>query len=204
MNSAWLAAGTGLVTGAALIIAIGAQNAYVLRQGILREHVLPIVIVCALSDALLIAAGVAGMGALVAAAPALVTGIRWVGAAFLVTYGLLAARRALTPERLEAGGIGSSTSLRTAILTSLALTWLNPHVYLDTLVFLGSIATSQGSHNWAFGVGAASASVLWFTGLGYGARLLAPLFAKPIAWRMLDGLIAVVMVTLGVLLITSH
>lgn len=201
MTSPGIAAATGLATGLGLIVAIGAQNAYVLRQGVRREHVLPIVAICALSDAALIIAGVAGMGGLVQAAPGLLTVIRWVGAAFLLVYGLMAARRAMNPERLETGAATAPTSLRTAVLTTLAFTWLNPHVYLDTIVFLGSVATSQGAHRWWFAAGAATASVLWFTGLGYGARLLAPLFAKPRAWRILDALIAVVMITLAITLV---
>lgn len=203
MESPWAAALAGLLTGGALIIAIGAQNAYVLRQGIRREHVLAIVAICALSDALLIGAGVAGMGALVEAAPRLITAIRWLGAAFLICYGLLAARRAGRAERLDSGGGGAPIPLRTAVVTALAFTWLNPHVYLDTLVFLGSVATSHAGHRWWFGGGAALASLLWFASLGFGARLLAPIFARPIAWRVLDGLIAVVMLTLGVSLLLT-
>ena len=202
MESPAAAALTGLLTGAALIIAIGAQNAYVLRQGIRREHVLPIVAICALSDAVLIIAGVGGMGALVAAAPGLITAVKWLGAAFLIAYGLLAARRALHAEHLDAAANGGGpVPLRTAILTVLAFTWLNPHVYLDTLVFLGSVATSHAGQRWGFAAGAAGASLLWFTGLGYGARLLAPIFARPIAWRVLDAVIAVVMIALGISLL---
>ena len=201
MESPWAAVAAGFLTGAALIIAIGAQNAYVLRQGIRREHVFPIVAICALSDAVLILAGVGGMGALVEAAPRLITVVRWLGAAFLIGYGLLAARRAMHAERLEAVGGGAPVSRRAAILTVLAFTWLNPHVYLDTLVFLGSVATSHADRRWWFAGGAASASLLWFTGLGYGARLLAPVFARPLAWRILDALIAVVMITLGLTLL---
>ena len=202
MESPAAAALTGLLTGAALIIAIGAQNAYVLRQGIRREHVLPIVAICALSDAVLIIAGVGGMGALVEAAPGLITAVKWLGAAFLIAYGLLAARRALHAEHLDAAASGGApVPLRTAILTVLAFTWLNPHVYLDTLVFLGSVATSHAGQRWWFAAGAAGASLLWFTGLGYGARLLAPVFARPMAWRVLDAVIAVVMIALGISLL---
>ena len=202
MESPAAAALTGLLTGAALIIAIGAQNAYVLRQGIRREHVLPIVAICALSDAVLIIAGVGGMGALVEAAPGLITAVKWLGAAFLIAYGLLAARRALHAEHLDAAASGGApVPLRTAILTVLAFTWLNPHVYLDTLVFLGSVATSHAGQRWWFAGGAAGASLLWFTGLGYGARLLAPVFARPMAWRVLDAVIAVVMIALGISLL---
>lgn len=200
MESPWTAALTGLLTGAALIIAIGAQNAYVLRQGIKREHVLPIVAICAVSDAVLIVAGVAGVGALVTAAPTLLTVVRIIGAAFLIGYGLLAARRARRADHLEAATGGGPTALRTALLTTLAFTWLNPHVYLDTLVFLGSVAATQGAWRWWFAVGAVTASLMWFTGLGFGARLLAPIFARASAWRALDALIAVVMIGLGLTL----
>lgn len=200
MESPWTAALTGLLTGAALIIAIGAQNAYVLRQGIKRDHVLPIVAICALSDALLIVAGVGGMGALVTAAPTLLTVVRIIGAAFLIGYGLLAARRARRPDRLQAATGGGPTALRTALLTALAFTWLNPHVYLDTLVFLGSVAATHGAGRWWFALGAVAASILWFTGLGFGARLLAPVFARATAWRVLDAVIAVVMIGLGLTL----
>ena len=204
MESPLAAATTGLLTGAAPIIAIGAQNAYVLRLGIRRQHVLPVVAICALSDALLIAAGVGGMGALVEAAPTAITAIRWIGAVFLITYGLMAARRAFHAEHLEAATGPVHVSRRTAVLTTLAFTWLNPHVYLDTLVFLGSVATTHADRRWWFGAGAAAASLLWFAGLGYGARLLAPLFEKPLAWRILDGTIAVVMLTLGATLALGH
>lgn len=163
---------------------------------------LPIVAICALSDAVLIIAGVGGMGALVEAAPGLITAVKWLGAAFLIAYGLLAARRALHAEHLDAAASGGApVPLRTAILTVLAFTWLNPHVYLDTLVFLGSVATSHAGQRWWFAAGAAGASLLWFTGLGYGARLLAPIFARPIAWRVLDAVIAVVMIALGISLL---
>ena len=196
MESPLAAATTGLLTGAALIIAIGAQNAYVLRLGIRRQHVLPVVAICALSDALLIAAGVGGMGALVEAAPTAITAIRWIGAVFLITYGLMAARRAFHAEHLEAATGPVHVSRRTAVLTTLAFTWLNPHV--------GSVATTHADRRWWFGAGAAAASLLWFAGLGYGARLLAPLFEKPLAWRILDGTIAVVMLTLGATLALGH
>jgi L-lysine exporter family protein LysE/ArgO len=189
-------AGFGL--GLSLIVAIGAQNAFVLRQGIRREHVLPVVLVCALSDAVLIVAGVSGIGFVLDI-------LRWAGAAFLVAYGLLAARRAISPSGLTAEGPGTKTSLRAAVLTVIALTWLNPHVYLDTVLLLGSIANTHGEQGrWWFAAGAVLGSVVWFTALGFGARLLKGLFAKPIAWRVLDSAIAVVMVTLAVLLIVRH
>ncbi|HEY4458050.1 MAG TPA: LysE family transporter [Pseudonocardiaceae bacterium] len=195
------AALAGLGTGLSLIVAIGAQNAFVLRQGILRAYVLPIVIICAGSDLVLIAAGIAGIGAVVKAFPLAIDVVTVIGAVFLICYGLLAGRRALHAERLagENGGVGS---LRTAVLTCAALTWLNPHVYLDTVLLLGSVGNSYGADRWAFGIGAGLGSVLWFSGLGFGARLLRGLFAKPLAWRVLDVLIAAVMITLGVLLFT--
>ncbi|MBB2946125.1 L-lysine exporter family protein LysE/ArgO [Actinoplanes lutulentus] len=189
----------GFAASAVLILAIGAQNAFVLRQGLRREHVLPVVLTCAFSDLALILAGIAGLGAVINAQPGLVTAIRWFGAAFLLGYAVLAARRALRPQRLEVAGKPPAT-LRATLLTCLALTYLNPHVYLDTVLLLGSIA-QQHPHRWFFGLGAAAASLLWFVALGVGAQRLAPLLARPSAWRVLDGLIAVVMATLGITLI---
>lgn len=192
----------GLASGASLIIAIGAQNAFVLRQGLRREHVLPIVIICTLSDAVLIALGVAGVGRLVQAAPAALEVVRWVGFAFLVLYAFFAARRAFRPERLVAAGDASRKTLAAAVLTCLALTWLNPHVYLDTVVLLGSLAAPHGDPGrWVFGLGAAFASVVWFSALGFGARFLAPIFARPVSWRILDAGVAVLMLVLAVLLV---
>lgn len=191
----------GLITGLTLIVAIGAQNAFVLRQGIRREHVPAVVGICAASDAVLIAAGIGGVGTVVRRWPAAVTATGWIGGAFLVTYGVLAARRVLRPQRLSAAE-GAGASARTAVLTCLALTWLNPHVYLDTLLLLGSVANSYGGARWPFGAGAVTASVLWFSGLGFGARLLRRPFARPGSWRVLDAVIAVSMVCLGVLMAT--
>ncbi len=192
----------GLASGASLIIAIGAQNAFVLRQGLRREHVLPIVLICIASDGILIALGIAGVGGLVRAAPAALDVVRWVGFAFLMLYAVFAARRAFRPERLDPNGEAMRTSLVAAVLTCLALTWLNPHVYLDTVVLLGSLATAHGDPGrWIFGIGAVLASVLWFCALGFGARFLAPVFARPISWRILDAGVAVLMVVLAVLLV---
>jgi L-lysine exporter family protein LysE/ArgO len=197
-----LAVLAGLGLGLSLIVAIGAQNAYVLRQGLRREHVLAVVVICALSDLALITLGVAGAGFVFDLVPWLTTVVRFAGAAFLVAYAVLAARRALRPAKgLEAGGTPARTSLAVVVSTALALTWLNPHVYLDTLVLLGSIASTYGDHRWWFGLGAGFASVAWFALLGFGARLLAPVFARPLAWRILDGLIAVVMMAIAVSLI---
>lgn len=184
----------GLGTGLSLIVAIGAQNAFVLRQGIRREHVGPVALLCALADALLIGAGVLGIGTLVERAPVVLDVVRWGGVAFLLCYAQLALRRAVHPDALRAGASGTGASLRAALATAAALTFLNPHVYLDTVLLLGSIANQHGDNGrWLFATGAALASFGWFFGLGYGARRLAPLFAKPMAWRVLDGLIAVVM-----------
>ena len=182
-----------------LIVAIGAQNAFVLRQGLRREHVLPVVLTCAVSDLMLIAAGIAGLGAVVTARPATVTLIRWAGAAFLLTYAALAARRAWRPGTLEPTDRPPAT-LRATLLCCLALTYLNPHVYLDTVLLLGSVA-QQHPHRWLFGTGAALASVVWFAGLGLGAHRLAPVLSRPIAWRVLDGLVAVVMAGIGITLL---
>ncbi len=192
-------AGFGL--GFSLILAIGAQNAFVLRQGLRRAHVLPVVLTCAISDAVLIAAGVAGFGALAKAVPWLETVMRYGGAAFLIWYGaraLLAAWRG--GAALEAGA--GAGSLRAALLTCLALTWLNPHVYLDTVVLLGSIS-AQYDDRLGFALGAMTASFVFFFSLGYGARALAPLFARPAAWRWLDVLVGLVMWAIAVKLLVG-
>ncbi|GAA4663109.1 LysE/ArgO family amino acid transporter [Arthrobacter cryoconiti] len=188
---------TGLGAGLALIIAIGAQNAFVLRQGIRGEHVLLVVLVCMFSDVVLIVAGIFGIGVLVQAVPAVVVVIRLAGAAFLLAYGALAAKRALRPGTLNAGVQQGSLSRKAVLVTVLTLTWLNPHVYLDTVLLLGSLANQHGELRWWFGTGAVIGSVLWFGALGFGARALRPVFAKPGAWRVLDAIIAVVMVFLG-------
>ena len=190
----------GLVTGLSLIVAIGAQNAYVLRTGLARLHVGLVVAVCALSDAVLVLAGVLGVGGLVTAHPELLTVVRWVGAAYLVGYGLLCLRNARHPKALAADGIPPSRS--GVLATVVALTWLNPHVYLDTVLLVGSLANQHGPDGrWWFAGGAALASVAWFTSLGYGARLLAPLFARPATWRVLDVAIALVMFTIAATLL---
>ena len=191
----------GFAASVVLIVAIGAQNAFVLRQGLRREHVVPVVLTCAISDLLLIAAGIAGLGAVVAARPAAVTIIRWVGAAFLIAYAGLAAKRAVRPAALQPTDRAPAT-LRATLLTCLALTYLNPHVYLDTVLLLGSVAQQQ-PHRWPFGIGAAAASAVWFTALGAGAHRLAPVLARPAAWRILDGLIALVMLAVAATLLTG-
>jgi L-lysine exporter family protein LysE/ArgO len=188
---------SGLGFGLSLIVAIGAQNAFVLRQGLRGESVSLVVAVCAVSDAVLIALGVAGAGALIEGTPELADGARIGGAAFLLAYAALAARRAWRPGALHAAA-GRSGSV---LLTVLALTWLNPHVYLDTVVLLGSIAATHGDARWWFGAGAVCGSVLWFAGLGYGAKLLRKPFARPSAWRALDGAVALVMGAIGLSLV---
>jgi L-lysine exporter family protein LysE/ArgO len=191
----------GLATGLALIVAIGSQNAFVLRCGLKREHVLPIVLFCAASDALLIAAGVGGAGALLRGNALLMDLTRYGGALFLASYGLLAARRAWVGGHLHVENQGT-VSLGAAVAACFAFTFLNPHVYLDTVVLLGALASQRGeAGRWVFGAGAMLGSVLWFSALGFGARLLAPWFEKPLAWRMLDSLIAVVMLSLGLSLL---
>ena len=248
------AALAALGLGLGLIVAIGAQNAFVLRQGIRREHVLAVVLVCSASDAVLIVTGVAGAGALFTAVPWLVTVARWGGALFLCSYAALAARRTLRaghrgcrgaprgpraggqggPGRGDGGGggrrtrrltrrgrraprprvdagvggapagsVGAPASIRLlpVIGTASALTWLNPHVYLDTVVLLGSVGSSHAQARWAFAAGAVVASTLWFSALGLAARLLAPVFARPSAWRVLDGIIAAMMTAVAACLL---
>ncbi|MBT1631807.1 LysE/ArgO family amino acid transporter [Curtobacterium flaccumfaciens] len=232
---------SGLGTGLALIVAIGVQNTYLLRLAVSAglRVVAAAVVVCAASDALLIVAGVLGVGAVVERFPVALLVVRFVGAAFLLTYGVLAARRALRPsgdamrvadEAADDGvvgagasaGVGATTgatvaagrtrtappgqvvTMRTAVLTMLVFTWANPHVYLDTLVFLGSVANQQGADDrWLWTIGAVTASCLWFGALGFGGRLLRPLFEKPLTWRVFDGLVAVVMLAFGVLLLVG-
>lgn len=199
---------SGLGLGLSLIIAIGAQNAYVLRQGVRREHVLAVVVVCAASDAILIVAGVAGLGYVIEQLPWVIVIVRWLGAAFLLGYGLLAARRALrgTGESLDTDSDRASRNgarLAPVVMTVLALTWLNPHVYLDTVLMLGSIAAAHGEDRWVFASGAVLASIIWFSALGYGARRLSRWLNTPRAWRILDGMIAVMMIALAVMLIVQ-
>ncbi len=187
------AAATGFGTGFSLILAIGAQNAFVLRQGLARLHVFAVCGVCAVSDAALIAVGVGGFGAIADAAPWLPLVMRLGGAAFLFWYGFTRFRAARRSHVMKAAPT-ATVGLRAAIVTALAFTWLNPHVYLDTLALLGAIgAAYEGAARLAFGIGAATASLVFFFGLGYGARLLAPVMARPSAWVWLDAGIGVVM-----------
>jgi L-lysine exporter family protein LysE/ArgO len=236
---------SGFVLGFGLIAAIGAQNAFILRQGVRGQHLLAVVLVCAASDLVLIFGGILGIGAVLEHAPIVVTFVRWFGVAFLTAYGLLAAKRAwrpagrgltvadapdLTGEDAAAAmppagpsqhSSGSTLtlevappvqrqgalrgSLATAILTALAFTWLNPHAYLDAVVVLGSVANSHGDPDrWVFGIGAIIASFAWFTLIGFGAKLLSKHLASPRAWRILDAVIAVIMLTLAASLAFAH
>jgi len=191
----------GFLLGLGLIVAIGAQNAFVLRQGLRGEHVLAVCLACALSDAVLIAAGVAGFGAAAAAAPWLSPAMRYGGAAFLILYGLRSLRAALNGGGALSPSDAARAPLGATLATCLALTWLNPHVYLDTVALLGSISTQYPGREAAFAAGAMTASFAFFFALGYGARALRPLFARPAAWRALDGGVALVMAALAAKLI---
>lgn len=202
MWSVWL---QGLGMGASLIVVIGAQNAFVLAQGIRGRHRLVVALTCALCDALLIALGVAGVGTLITAQPTLLNLAAWGGALFLIGYGWRSLKHALKPHQLEADGSrqGPATA-RAALMTTLALSLLNPHVYLDTVVLLGSLSAQHGQPgNIWFGFGAMTASFAWFFGLCFGARWLSPLFQKPVSWRLLDGFTCAVMWLIAASLFTQ-
>src|ERR1035437_2319481 len=193
----------GFLSGLSLIVAIGAQNTFVLQHALRREHRLPVLLICTLSDALLICAGIAGLGALIQASPTLLAITRYGGAAFLLIYAALAARRAVSGGQLRVDENGATPRL-VAIATCLGLTYLNPHVYLDTVILLGSLANQQGeAGRWLFGAGAVLASLTWFTALAYGASRLAPLFRKKMAWRVLDSVIALIMLGVAISLLLS-
>lgn len=194
---------SGFFLGLSLIVAIGAQNAFILRQGLLRQHVFVLCLICALSDAVLIAAGVAGLGTLIASSPNLILIVTLGGALFLFSYAVMAFRRAMQPHVLQAAA-GGKGNLKTAMMACLAFTFLNPHVYLDTVVLLGSLSAKfEGQARLAYGLGACIASFVWFFSLGYGARLLQPVFLKPSAWRVLDVLIGLVMSAIAISLLRS-
>ena len=193
----------GWLTGASLIMAIGAQNALVLRQGLLRSHVAPVVGLCALSDVLLICLGVFGLGTAIASNPLLLNLFRWGGAAFLLLYGLRAAQRAWTGSGSLQASAGSA-GLGATLLSALAMTYLNPHVYLDTVVLLGTIgAQHPAEQRWAFALGASVASVMWFSLLGFGAAAAAGPLCRPVVWRGIDASIALLMWVLGLQLLLS-
>lgn len=188
----------GFGSGLSLIMAIGAQNAFVLRQGIRREHVLPVVLICGLTDAFLELLGVAGIGYVIEQAPLVVEFVRWGGVAFLIWYACTALMRARKPEALDVDAQAKTGNRRKVILSCLAITYLNPHVYLDTMVLMGSIGNAQGDpERWWFLLGGAVASVAWFFALGYGARLLTRFFAKPRAWQTLDLIVAIIMLAIA-------
>jgi L-lysine exporter family protein LysE/ArgO len=195
---------TGMTMGLSLIVAIGAQNAFVLRQGLRGEHVFAVCLTCAASDALLIVLGVSGFSQIAAMAPWVDPLMRYGGAAFLIWYGARSLRSALgATSALNVRGNGRSAPLGGTLLACLAITWLNPHVYLDTVVLLGTISTQFPGAEASFAAGAVAGSFLFFFGLGYGASRLRPVFAKPVAWRILEGVIALVMGAIALRLILS-
>ncbi len=186
---------TGLATGLSLIVAIGAQNAYVLRQGLRREHVGVVVIICAASDLLLIAVGTLGIGTLVRYVPWLLGALTWGGVAYLLWFAWRSFRSARHPAALASSeGIGRAS----VVATALALTYLNPHVYLDTVVMLGTLATQQGAGRWVFAAGAGTGSVVWFTTLGFGARALSGPLGRPRTWQVVDVLVGLTMLAVAV------
>lgn len=189
----------GFFAGLSLIVAIGAQNAFVIRQGLIKKHVLTVVAICAISDALLIALGVAGLGAAIAGLPWLLEAIRWFGVAYLTWFAIRSIRSAMKPGVLDSAGSASGTKKK-VIATALALTFLNPHVYLDTVILLGSIGNQFAGDRWFFAFGAMTASLVWFTSIGFGAKAASRFMSKPIFWRVLDSLIAVIMITIALYL----
>ena len=186
----------GFLTGLSLIIAIGAQNAFVIRQGLLRSHVLLVVAVCSLSDAFLIVLGTGGLGEIVKANEHLLTFIRWFGVAYLTWFGIRSLRSAFKENQLLASGT-AETSWKKILATVLALTYLNPHVYLDTVIFVGSIANQFTTDRWYFAFGASLASLAWFTSIGFGAQAASKLMSKPIFWRIFDTFVALVMFSIA-------
>ncbi|MBT1443808.1 LysE/ArgO family amino acid transporter [Shewanella sp. JM162201] len=195
----------GIMIGASLIIAVGAQNAFVLKQSIMRSHSLPIALTCSVIDALMIAAGVAGLGSIIMAFPALKHAATFGGAAFLLWYGTNALKASFNAKEMDLSKAKGAGSLKTALMTTLAISFLNPHLYLDTVVLLGSISTqfSGEARQW-FGAGAILASFIWFFSLSFGARLMAPMFAKPAAWRYLDRFIFVTMYSIAIALLWPY
>ncbi|RLB91102.1 MAG: amino acid transporter [Deltaproteobacteria bacterium] len=188
---------TGMGTGGGLIIAIGAQNAFVLSQGVRRNHVIVIPLICAVCDAVLVAIGVAGVGTYIASSKVLSQAAGIGGALFLFCYGISSFRSAFKGQQLDADQKGEA-SLKAAVLTTLAVTLLNPHVYIDTILLLGSIASQfQHPEHLVFGAGAATASFVWFFSLSLGSRLLVPFFKKQLSWRILDTLVGIIMWTVA-------
>jgi len=188
---------TGFLTGLSLIVAIGAQNAFVLRQGLARSNVFLVVLICSVSDALLIALGVLGLGSAIESLPVLLEVVRWFGVGYLIWFGISSLRRAFKAESLSASS-NSAASIKQAVLTTLSLTFLNPHVYLDTVIFVGGLSHQFGDQAFVFAVGAMTASFVWFFSLGFGASKLSPLMSKPVFWKILDIFIALVMFTIAI------
>ena len=191
-----IAFSSGILSGLALIIAIGAQNAFVIRQGLQRQHVLTVVLFCATSDALLIAAGTAGLGKAIESAPEVLEIVRWFGVTYLIFFGLKSLRSAFRHNTLTLEQ-GNLVSRKRTILTVLGLTFLNPHVYLDTVIFLGSIANQFPADKWFFSAGAMTASFLWFFFIGFGSKMAARFMVKVIFWKVLDLAVAIIMFTLA-------
>jgi L-lysine exporter family protein LysE/ArgO len=191
-----IAFSSGILSGLALIIAIGAQNAFVIRQGLQRQHVLTVVLFCAISDALLIAAGTAGLGKVIESAPEVLEIVRWFGVTYLIFFGLKSLRSAFRHNTLTLEQ-GNLVSRKRTILTVLGLTFLNPHVYLDTVIFLGSIANQFPTDKWFFSAGAMTASFLWFFFIGFGSKMAARFMVKVIFWKVLDLAVAIIMFTLA-------
>ncbi len=190
----------GLLVGFSLIMAIGAQNAFVIRQGLARQNVFLVVTICAIADATLIAAGISGLGAIISGLPWLLEGIRWFGVAYLTWFGIASLRSVFKTQRLESADEPASASAKKIVLATLGFTLLNPHVYLDTVILVGSVANQFADNRWIFGFGAMTASVIWFYGLGFGAKAASGLMNKPVFWKILDALIAVVMFSVAAFL----
>jgi L-lysine exporter family protein LysE/ArgO len=186
----------GFFAGLSLIVAIGAQNAFVIRQGLSRQHVLVVVAICAIADAALIALGIAGLGAIIQGLPWLLEGVRWFGVAYLTWFGIKSVRSVFKNDVMDVSG-EQTTSLKKVVAAVLGFTLLNPHVYLDTVILLGSISNQFAEDRWVFGFGAMTASIVWFSAIGFGARAASRFMSKPIFWRVLDSIIAVVMFTIA-------
>ena len=189
----------GFLTGLSLIIAIGAQNAFVIRQGLTKRHVLLVVLICAVSDAILIILGVAGLGALISGLPWLLEIVRWFGVAYLTWFGVKSLRSAMKSQSLDVSGVQSGTA-KTVVLSALGFTFLNPHVYLDTVILLGSIGNQFGADKWWFALGAVVSSFAWFSSIGFGAKAASRFMAKPVFWKVLDSVIAAVMFGIAIML----
>jgi L-lysine exporter family protein LysE/ArgO len=186
----------GFLSGLSLIVAIGAQNAFVIRQGLSRQHVFVVVAICAIADAALIALGIAGLGAIIQGLPWLLEGVRWFGVAYLTWFGIKSVRSAFKNDVMDVSG-EQTTSLKKVVAAVLGFTLLNPHVYLDTVILLGSISNQFAEDRWVFGFGAMTASIVWFSAIGFGARAASRFMSKPIFWRVLDSIIAAVMFTIA-------